>query len=151
MDDKTQIEQGSKIIKSVYKASIKALFAIGVKSPEYVDKFTLNFSQELDREFLKIGLFEKPLEGTVELVAPDIVVTRSTYPPLGDKNGDIKQNVTALGLNPVIVSHLKRANILTIEELMTIMQKDSLTTIRGIAEKSAKEILTKFAQWNTHY
>ncbi len=78
MNEQEQIESGSRIIKAVYKASIKALFAIGVKSPENVDKFSLHFSQELDKEFLKIGLFEVP-GGTKRESYP--VIHNETDPP----------------------------------------------------------------------
>ncbi len=49
-------ERGQEIMQAVFKASMQALFAIGVRSSDNVDKFTLHFSNALDREFLKIGL-----------------------------------------------------------------------------------------------
>lgn len=164
MDDQAQIEKGQAIIKAVYKASLKALFAIGVKSPENVDKFSLHFSQELDKEFLKIGLFESPIGGTArENPYPSSYSEKIndglTIESIGIKYDDVKNiptpklkntkvSVKALGLTPLTVATLKRAGILTVEELMDIMQKDSLTSIRGIAEKTAQEILQKFAKWN---
>lgn len=144
MDDQAQIEQGSKIIRAVYKASLKALFAIGVKSPDNVDKFSLHFSQELDKEFLKIGLFEKQ---SSEKIAGFAEVTH-VEPPRFKVDPRLEESVKTLGLSPITVATLKRAKILTIEELMNIMQKDSLTSIRGIGDKTAKEILGAFAKWN---
>src|SRR2546430_14586261 len=60
--DNNQAQRGEEIMKAVYKASLQALFSIGVKSPQYVDAFSLHLTQSLDREFLKIGLFQPPKE-----------------------------------------------------------------------------------------
>ena len=135
MDDQ---KRGEEIMQAVFKASMQALFSIGVKSPEYVDKFTLNFSEALDREFLKIGLFQ-PHEAQQDSAVGQAVSQ--------DAGPDI--SIDTLGLKPLINFHLKKAGITTIEELMTRMQQEALTDIKGIKEKSAKQILEALSLWQT--
>ncbi len=55
--------------------------------------------------------------------------------------------IEALELKPLVTYHLKKAGITTIDELMTRMQQEALTTIKGIKEKSAKQILEALAKW----
>lgn len=130
------VKKGEEIIKAVFKASLQALFAIGVKSPEYVDAFTLKFSDALDREFMKIGLTSEKSDETVQQVPPPSIPH------------DTSVSIKVLSLQPFTMNSLKKNDIITIQDLMTIMQKDSLTTLKGIKEKSAKEILEKLRIWN---
>ena len=138
MDDQ---KRGEEIMQAVFKASMQALFSIGVKSPEYVDKFTLNFSEALDREFLKIGLFQPQTEAQ-----QDSAVGQAVSQDVGP---DISSSIKDLKLQNFIIHHLKKAGITTIEELMTRMQQEALTDIKGIKEKSAKQILEALSLWQT--
>lgn len=49
-------------MKAVYKSSLSALFAIGIKSPKYFDAFTAAFSEALDKEFDTLGIHKKTPE-----------------------------------------------------------------------------------------
>jgi hypothetical protein len=132
---------GEQIIKSVYKASLVALFAIGVKSPDNVEKFTASFTQALDREFLKIGLLPKP----------DTRI--DSEPLLVDSKGPVKSlddPLDKLQLMNIIKVRLKKVGITTVGELMTEMQKAPLTAITGVKEKSAIQIVTALKLWNSH-
>lgn len=158
---------GEKIVKAVYKANFQALFAIGVKSPENIERFTQAFQTALDREFLKIGLLDSKTfvqspevqefssqeitpvqineldEGTHSATVGNEIPTRTTYSPLEG------QNIKLLKLKPLTIHRLAKVGVTTIEDLMTIMQQTPLTDIKGIKEKSAKEILAALNIWNT--
>lgn len=191
-ENEQQSDIGSQIIKSVYKASLQALFSIGVKSPDNVEKFTASFTRALDREFLKIGLLPQvggtprtepyptaeagsPEVGNLltheelthaNMVLPeDTVQVRSTYPPLEEAlelNPDsgfatmeisvvksLDDSLDKLQLMNIIVVRLKKQGINTVGELMTRMQNAPLTTIVGIKEKSATQILEALKLWNS--
>ncbi len=141
-------ERGREIIQAVYKASMQALFTIGVKSSDNIEKFTQAFSSAMDREFLKIGLFQPQeaqdsvprAEGTPEPNLREAGFVQLKY----DKG---TYTIEALELKPLVTYHLKKAGITTIDELMTRMQQSALTEIKGIKEKSAKQILEGLASW----
>src|SRR5258706_4066648 len=147
-------ERGQEIMQAVFKASMQALFAIGVRSSDNVDKFTLHFSNALDREFLKIGLLPNQVdqleaqadtssrhvvEDTPEPNYSDIDEDKefdeSLATPLGASGfttldyGKSIAMIEALELKPLVTYHLKKAGITTIDELMTRMQQEALTTI----------------------
>lgn len=134
MDD---IKRGEEIIKSVYKAALQALFVIGVKSPEYVEKFSMAFSQALDKEFNKIGLLQPPEEDE----SPNTIVAYEVPKRVYD--------IDLLGLHHLIEKRLKDAGFMTIEGLMLYMQEQPLTSIKGVKEKSEKQIIEKLNLWNT--
>lgn len=135
----TEAEKGEQIIKSVYKAAISALMAIGVKSAVNIERFTQEFSIALDKEFLKIGLMPQ--------TAIPIVSDREKPQEINKKN--ITDPIDTLGIHHLTLGWLKKAKILTIGDLMTFMQKDSLVTIKGIKEKAAKSILEALKTWNS--
>ncbi len=149
---------GEAIVKSVYKASLLALFAIGVKSPENVEKFTASFTQALDREFLKIGLLPKPQESLKEqhqryagIKTDPAKWPPAPYdPPMEDVPPvkSLDDPLDKLQLITIIKVRLRKQGIDTIGQLMTRMQKEPLTAITGIKEKSATHILAALKLWN---
>ena len=48
---KPDIERGQEFMKKVVKAALSALFAIGVKSPQNIDKFIEHFNEELMKNY----------------------------------------------------------------------------------------------------
>ncbi len=135
-------ERGKQIIESVYKSALQALFAIGVRNPKYIDAFSAAFMASLDREFFKIGLFQPQNSEAQEIPV-------GSGEPSAPTQKDISQPISALGLNRVIVYNLTKAGITTIDQLMTTMQQQSLTDIKGVKEKSAKQILECLRIWNS--
>lgn len=134
-------ERGAEIIQAVYKASLRALFAIGVKSPDYVESFSLHFTNALDREFLKIGLFQ-----------PNDAPKQTNSEPSGPVEAPLKnldEPIADLRLMTVVRLRLQKAGIKTVGDLMNYMQKEPLTSIVGVKEKSAKHILEKLKLWNS--
>lgn len=142
----SEAKRGEEILKAVFKASLIALFAIGVRSPGYVDKFTLAFSEALDKEFLKIGLISaNEIQGNI---------ARSDSPPFSSPGSLEKVKKTSDPINTLKLHHLTKSaltkqGINTVEELMDRMQKDPLTYIKGISSKRANEILNSLRLWNT--
>lgn len=57
--DNPQTKLGEKFMKSVFRASLEALLAIGIRSPHYFDQFTAAFSASLDKEFIKLGIMKE--------------------------------------------------------------------------------------------
>lgn len=158
--------RGQEIMQAVFKASMQALFAIGVKSSDNIDKFTLHFSNAIDKEFLKIGLLPNQVD-QIEAQAGSSVSGEVGVETLEQPSGlDLSREagfttlnygkteamIAILELPPLVTYNLKKAGIETIDELMTRMQQQALTDIKGIKEKSAKQILEKLAtyQKGTH-
>lgn len=82
-----EIKKGEEIVKAFYKASLKALMSIGVKSPEYIDKFSDAFGKALDQEFMAIGLIKPP--------TPEVVEVKKEEPKVEVKvEPEVKQEVT---------------------------------------------------------
>ena len=123
------IKRGEEIILAIYKASLSALFSIGVRSSYNVDIFTSAFSNELYKEFERIGLLKTEIAREVEKTPID-------------------SEISKLGLNMLITSALKKAGIVTIIKLIAEMQKDSLRKIRGIGLKSENQIIQAIKAWN---
>lgn len=157
--------RGQEIMQAVFKASMQALFAIGVKSSDNVDKFTLHFSNALDKEFLKIGLLPNQVDQIEAQDSTSFGQDDTALSPGPNINtgadeatvGEVKKGyypdltpvlaIENLKLKPLVAYHLKKAGITTIDELMTRMQQVALTSIKGIKEKSAKQILEALATW----
>lgn len=137
----TEEERGKQIIESVHKAALAALLSIGVKSIHYVDSFNQYFARALDQEFFRIGLFQPKQEARETSELGD--------GPSAPKTRDISKPLDELQLHPLIQHALNKAGIATIEQLMTTMQQKSLTDIKGIKEKSARQILEKLKLWNS--
>jgi len=130
------IKKGEQIIRAVYKSALGALFAIGIRSSSYIDHFTNTFSSNLDKEFLKLGLLnQKDSDWTSE---------KKPVEELKKTKGLIEE----LKLHIFTESALKKANIKTVEDLLSFMQKESLLKIKRIGNKSAKEIIKAIEVWN---
>ena len=134
-------KRGEEIINSVFKTAILALFRIGVRSPENIEKFYVAFKEEMDKEFLKIGLFQPHIQEEAQEIP---VGSGQSSAPVKS----ISEPIEVLGLKPLIVYNLEKIGIITIEQLMEAMQKQSLTELKGIKEKSAKQILERLKIWN---
>ena len=116
---------GEQILRTFVKASLRALFSIGVKSQTNIDTFVKVFSEEVTKEWDKLPL-EKP-----------VIETK----PAGD-------DISTILHNPQIIKALKNAGIETIEQLITRGQKEPFTTIRGIKVKNDSIILESIKTWN---
>lgn len=139
---------GEKIIKSVYKASLVALFSIGVTSPDNVEKFTASFTRALDKEFLKIGLLPH-IGGTPRTEPYPTTDTESlNQEDVTKANKSLDDSLDKLQLLNIVKVRLRKQGFETIGQLMTAMQKEPLTSITGIKEKSALQIIEALKLWN---
>lgn len=120
MDNNTTGEQ---ILRTFVKASLRALFAIGVKSQTNIDTFVKVFSEEVTKEWEKLP--------------SDVQVT--------DKP---KEDISTIIRNTMIVRALKTAGIETVEQLVARGQQEPFTSIKGIKDKSANIILQAIKKWN---
>lgn len=169
MNNNEDAESGKRIIMAVYKAAITSLVQLGVTSEANVNRFSQLLDTNLAIQFEKIGLLPKEPPVSVphtEVPQPDDppssiddtthegtygneVPGKTTYPPLKvHTRPGIAAEIKELGLHPFTVRKLNQNGIFTIEELLATMQQDDLTSLKGIKEKSAQEIVTKVKAWN---
>ncbi len=141
--DKSSIERGKNFMKTIVKASLKALFSIGVRSQTNVDKFIVVFTDTVEDELNKLGLIPKPVV-TEKLIEPPKTISEPTQttspPPAPTKDPDLQADIKVLGLYPFLTKNLRIANINTVEQLIAEMQKRPLTEIKGIKEKAQAKI-----------
>lgn len=129
------IKKGEAFMKEVFKSSIIALFAIGVRSQENIDKFLAEFENALYQNLGKIGFFA---EGRAEEIKEESLKEEPKEPT---------QDLGKLNLNLVLVGVLKKAGITSIEKLLTEMQKRDLKEIKGVGDKSVEEIRKAVKEW----
>ena len=122
-------QKGQAIVKAITKAALRALFSIGVKSPYYVDRFVVAFSEAIEEEWNKL-----PVEPT-EPVQQNQVTKE-------------EDNLALIIENTMIQKALRKAGIDTIEKLITKGQQDDYVSIKGIGRKSADDITERIKKWN---
>lgn len=126
--------------KAIVKAALSSLFAIGIKSPEYVDRFATAFQNALEKN---LALLPQPQTPPEPLIKPVPEAPQSPTKP-----DDIKADIKTIIENTMIQKALRNAKINTIEELITKGQQEDYATIKGIKRKSADEITEKLKKWN---
>lgn len=119
-------------VKALVKASLSALFAIGVKSPEYVERFAVAFQNALEKNLASLP---QPQEVVPPSVVPVPEVTGS--PRTAD---DMKADISLIIENTMIQKALRESGITTIDQLITRGQQEDYATIKGIGDKSQQEI-----------
>lgn len=147
---KPNIERGEAFMKAVVKASLYALFAIGVRSQANIDKFIVAFTESLEKNLEIAGITPAPKGvSTVgqEVETPSGPVTDVTESPVTSDLGE-KDLIRVIIKNALTRKALNDAGIYTVNQLLTRMQKKDLIEIKGIAKKSAENIKEAVAKWN---
>lgn len=127
MENDANDERGKQILTAIYKACMESLFAIGVKSPQYIDLFAQALEKNLDKQFQAIGL---------------------TKTPETPKEKSINDTIETLDLPVDIIAQLHKSSIFTIAELFAKIQQDPITSIKDITQDMGKIILERIAVWN---
>ena len=68
---KPDIKRGEAFMKAVVKASLGALFAIGIKSPEIIDRFIISFTENFEKymQTLQVPTQSQPAAGQAPIEA----------------------------------------------------------------------------------
>ena len=156
MRNKGNSQFGEQFMKAVTKASLNALFAIGVRSPENIDKFIVAFTENLDKSFIDLGLLSsEPVQPQTEEKKEDEATPKLAGLPTTKDNQPAGTNPPAKSINknlditPRVITLLEAASITTIEQLELEMGKRSLTEIEGIQEVDQANIREALKKWNT--
>ena len=137
--DNTQKTQD--FMKAIVKSALSALLAIGVKSPEYIERFSIAFQNALEKN---LDLLKEPQD----VLKPEVVPTNnSVQAPTSPNKG--KEDISTIIENEFILKYLHVAGINTIDELIMKGQQVDYKTINGIGEKSASIILKAIKKWNS--
>lgn len=155
--NKGNAEFGERFMKAVTKASLNALFAIGVRSPENIDKFIIAFTENLDKSFIDLGLLPtEPVQPQIEKsegieATPKLAGSPTTQDnkPAGTNPPKHLSIVKNLDISPRVITLLEAAGITSIEQLELEMGKRSLTEIEGIQEADQVAIREALKKWNT--
>ena len=134
----TPEQRGEAFLKAIVKAAIIALFSIGVKSETVVNRFMIRFEEEVERRMKELGLM-----ATAEPAQPEsgaTTVTKGDFSSTTEVIDESKVDIKEIKLHPFIIKALIASGINTLNDLRTAMQKDDLTKIKGIKEKSAEKI-----------
>lgn len=133
-------QKGQEFMKAVVKASLYALFSIGVRSQVNIDKFITAFTENLDKSFKDLGMIkEVPMVGSSsgqEAVPPS--------EPLTDEQAPL---ISTIIENTMILKALKKEGITKVSDLILEMSKRDLTEIKGIGKKSMDIIRKEISEW----
>lgn len=129
-------ERGEEFIKAIVKAAMVSLISIGVKTEVNINRFMIRFEEEVEKRLKEIGMMKDEEPTTPAILKIDKVDTQENIPQKDSSQEDIEK----LKLHPFTIKSLRAANINTILELIEAMQKDDLSKIKGIKEKSAEKI-----------
>lgn len=137
--DNTQKTQD--FFRAIVKAALSSLFAIGIKSPEYVERFSVAFQNALEKN---LTLLPQPQD----TIKPEVVPENNSVqaPTTGDK---IKEDISIIIKNPLLKKSLYDAGIRTIEQLITFGQQNDYAKIKGVKAKSVVTILGAIKKWNS--
>ena len=69
----SDIKKGEAFMKGIVKASLHALFAIGVKSPLVVDRFIISFTENFEKQMELLTVPSQP-QTTVGQAEPEVGV-----------------------------------------------------------------------------
>ena len=127
-------------LKAVVKSALSSLFAIGIKSPEYIERFSIAFQNALEKN---LALLPQPQEAIKPEVVPE---NNSVEAPIRvDKS---KEDISTIIKNPLLKKSLRNAGINTVEELIIKGQQSDYTTIKGVKAKSVIIILDAIKKFN---
>lgn len=127
-------------LKAVVKSALSSLFAIGIKSPEYIERFSVAFQNALEKN---LALLPQPQEAIKPEVVPE---NNSVEAPIRvDKS---KEDISTIIKNPLLKKSLRNAGINTVEELIIKGQQSDYTTIKGVKAKSVIIILDAIKKFN---
>lgn len=160
MNNKGNPQFGEQFMKAVTKASLNALFAIGVRSEENINKFIIAFTENLDKSFIDLGIVPtEPAQPQIEKsegveATPKLVESPTTKDTTKDDVTVAKDKfglplVKNLGIDIRLIDILEKTKIHSIEELELEMGKRSLTEIVGITEQDEKDIREALKTWNS--
>lgn len=138
MDNTKRTEE---FIRAIVKAALSSLFTIGIKSPEYVERFSVAFQNALEKN---LTLLPQPQD----TIKPEVVPENNSVqaPTTGDKK---KEDISTIIKNPFLKKALRNAGIDTIEQLITFGQQNDYTKIKGVKAKSVVTILGAIKKWNS--
>ncbi len=122
---KPDTKRGMEFMRVVVKSALFALFAIGVRSTENIEKFVAAFEKALDRGLESSGFIPQEAEVKISI--------------------DLKNVIT----NNIMRSVLNKNGIYTVDDLINEMQKRDLTTLHGIGTRSADVIGKALKQWQS--
>ena len=136
--DNTQKTQD--FFRAIVKAALSSLFTIGIKSPEYIERFSIAFQNALEKN---ISLLQPQ-----EAIKPEVVPEKNSVeaPARGDKS---KEDISIIIKNPLLKKSLRNAGIDTIEQLITFGQQNDYAKIKGVKAKSVTIILDAIKKWNS--
>ena len=127
-------------LKAVVKSALSSLFAIGIKSPEYIERFSVAFQNALEKN---LALLPQPQEAIKPEVVPE---NNSVEAPIRvDKS---KEDISTIIKNPLLKKSLRNAGINTVEELIIKGQQSDFATIKGVKAKSVTIILDAIKKFN---
>lgn len=116
-------QRGMEFMRVVVKSALFALFAIGVRSTENIEKFVAAFEKALDRGLASSGFTP------VEVKEP--------------------VNLKLVIKNNIMRSVLNKHGIHTVDDLMSEMGKRDLTELSGIGKKSIESIQKALHLWQS--
>ena len=128
-------KRGMEFMRVVVKSALFALFAIGVRSTENIEKFVAAFEKALDRGLESSGFTPQ--------VTAQVTVEKPIEKPI--KPVDLKEVITS----NIIRSVLNKNGIHTVDDLIKEMQKHNLTAIHGIGARSADVIGKALQKWQS--
>ena len=137
--DNTQKSQ--EFLRAIVKAALFSLFAIGVKSPEYVERFSVAFQNALEKN---LALLPQPQD----TIKPEVVSKKNSI-PVPVRGDSSKEDISTIIKNPLLRKSLYNAGITTIEQLITRGQQADYKEIKGIKAKSVTKILEAIKKWNS--
>ena len=127
-------------IRAIVKAALSSLFTIGIKSPEYVERFSVAFQNALEKNLALL----QPQDTIKPEVVPENNIVQA--PTTGDKK---KEDISTIIKNPFLKKALRNAGIDTIEQLITFGQQSDYAKIKGVKAKSVVTILGAIKKWNS--
>ena len=138
MNPNTQKSQD--FFRAIVKAALSSLFSIGIKSPEYIERFSVAFQNALEKN---LALLPQPQDTVKSTVVPE---KNSVEAPVkADKS---KEDISTIIKNPLLRKSLYNAGIQTIEQLIIYGQQSDYATIKGVKTKSVTIILEAIKKYN---
>ena len=119
-------QRGMAFMKVVVKSSLFALFTIGVKSPDNIEKFVAAFEKAMDRGLSAGGFIPHPMNAQ-----------------------PMETDITFVVKSNLIRSVLQKHGILTGEALVEKLKTMDLTTLKGIGTRSVAVIRKDIDTWQS--
>ena len=148
MDNKIHYEKQEIFLKAVVKSALSALLSIGVKSPEYIERFSVAFQNALEKNLALLPQPSQTRPQPQDTIKPEVVPENNSIqaPTRADKS---KEDISTIIKNPLLRKSLRNAGIDTIEQLIIYGQQNDYATIKGIKTKSVVIISEAIKKWNS--